>query len=146
MPSTWAGLLKGSKISKEDVAKNPETVLNVLEFYSKFNEGNKESSQKAAIKAFASQGNLLNEKKHPLPKSKSEANVKNADDGNMASYMVISSPKIMPPPASIANISRDNVPPPNRPVIVPRPIHTLKSQVILKFNPRVIIEVHLHPH
>lgn len=33
MPETWAKLLTGSAITKEDYANNPQAVLEVLEFY-----------------------------------------------------------------------------------------------------------------
>eukprot|EP00835_Amoeboradix_gromovi_P003957 NODE_283_length_11832_cov_0.293190.p3 type:complete len:358 gc:universal NODE_283_length_11832_cov_0.293190:10161-11234(+) len=35
LPSHWHQLLKGSKINKQDVEKDPQNVLNVLEFYTK---------------------------------------------------------------------------------------------------------------
>lgn len=33
MPDQWNALLKGSKITPEDAAKNPQAVLEALEFY-----------------------------------------------------------------------------------------------------------------
>lgn len=33
LPDQWNALLKGSKITPEDAAKNPQTVLEALEFY-----------------------------------------------------------------------------------------------------------------
>lgn len=46
LPEQWNALLKGSKITAEDAAKNPQAVLEALEFYTE--QARKEKDQQIA--------------------------------------------------------------------------------------------------
>lgn len=49
MPETWAKLLTGSAITKEDYANNPQAVLEVLEFYTDQTKRNEAEYGTAAL-------------------------------------------------------------------------------------------------
>ena len=43
MPETWVTLLKGSNISKQEQTKNPQAVLDVLNYYDESSKPNKQT-------------------------------------------------------------------------------------------------------
>lgn len=59
MPDQWNALLKGSKITPEDAAKNPQAVLEALEFYTEQTRLDNKSEWK--------NDNLISSKSTPAP-------------------------------------------------------------------------------
>ncbi|CAG8531022.1 15405_t:CDS:2, partial [Racocetra fulgida] len=120
MPEQWTKLLTSSAITKEDYAKNPQAVLDVLEFYTE--------NQKREQEAYGQHGLL-----GPI------AGFPNADDkwadllpknNNMPQKnQLYPSPNDGSNGYDMSKISPINNPttPPNRPPITPRPPNTLSA-------------------
>jgi len=107
MPMQWQAMLSNSNISKEEQAKNPQVVLDVLEFYSEH--------QQSKTSSFAPVTELQELNVNPPAKSPGANN-------NTTNPPPPSKPAPKPGGPSPANI-----PLPNKPAIVPRPEHTMNQ-------------------
>lgn len=58
MPEAWARLLISSNISKQEQKKNPQAVLDVLNWYDNSNKEAKETKYMTTVRSFGTTGNL----------------------------------------------------------------------------------------
>ncbi|CAG8688618.1 22404_t:CDS:2, partial [Dentiscutata erythropus] len=138
MPEQWTKLLTSSAITKEDYAKNPQAVLDVLEFYTE--------NQKREQEAYGQHGllgpitgfpnaddkwaDLLPKNNNTPQKNKLYPSPSGGSNGyDMSSKIspVNSVGSIRVDPDSSRNNNDQQVTPPNRPPITPRPPNTLSS-------------------
>lgn len=168
LPETWEKLLKGSNISKEEMVRDPQAVLDVLDFYTsgmssdknfiKLRPGkSKPQKQPGSVQSpsqVKSPGqlqspNLLSVKKNDLSQfAASTSHLEEIPGGSSKGLMKASSADEIPANSlakkmnSNLNIKIDSskppsiqtsdVPPPNRPPIVPRPQQTISSNLPIK--------------
>ncbi|KAJ3062184.1 Protein kinase, partial [Quaeritorhiza haematococci] len=115
LPKEWKALLESSNISKEEMTKNPQAVLDVLEFYTE-NMGKGRDG-----------GGLPPPKRVDAPSpSKIQTPYRSDENGSSSSLDKQSSPYVTP--NASPQLSKQPPPPPNRPAIVPRPPQTLEPQ------------------
>uniref|UniRef100_A0A7N9IDN5 non-specific serine/threonine protein kinase n=1 Tax=Macaca fascicularis TaxID=9541 RepID=A0A7N9IDN5_MACFA len=96
MPEQWARLLQTSNITKSEQKKNPQAVLDVLEFYN-----SKKTSNSQKYMSFTD---------------------KSAEDYNSSNALAVSETPAVPPVSEDEDDDDDDATPP--PVIAPRPEHT----------------------
>lgn len=122
LPKEWKSLLQTSKITQEEMTKNPQAVLDVLEFYTETFGGK----------------TLTNGRSKP-----SNGMIRSESDPHSLAPKSPQTPHIHPPQAqrilppnrssSMVDMNMDSLThalpaPPPRPAIVPRPPHTIEKQ------------------
>ncbi|CAG8499343.1 24369_t:CDS:10, partial [Cetraspora pellucida] len=141
MPEQWTKLLTSSAITKEDYAKNPQAVLDVLEFYTENQKREQEAyGQHGLLGPIAGFPNADDKWADLLPKNnnmpqKNQLYPSPNDGSNGYDMSKISPVNSMGGNANNARIDPDSsknndyqpVNPPNRPPITPRPPNTLSS-------------------
>ena len=60
MPESWARLLQNSNISKSEQKKNPQAVLDVLNYYDSSSKQSQESKFMTVSVVYQNTGNVLN--------------------------------------------------------------------------------------
>ncbi|CAG8454967.1 3090_t:CDS:10 [Ambispora leptoticha] len=144
LPEQWTKLLTSSAITKEDYAKNPQAVLDVLEFYT---ENQKREREEFGEHDLLPKNNSLTEKnKQQMQQLNNNNNATNGYDmskispnhqsgnGGMNGAKPMDQKTFNNNKTDTADSSRkmyydDTRPdPPSRPPITPRPPHTLSSQ------------------
>ncbi|KAI9139643.1 kinase-like domain-containing protein [Paraphysoderma sedebokerense] len=152
LPDQWKALLNASAISKEEMAKNPQAVLDVLDFYTKGRQENlldtSSRSTSSSSRSHSSQ-HSLSRRQHSNHSSGSSSSQLPRSDSKYQEYPMSSSssnysarereylknkpapPTRPPPPRDYTGLTpnssakKSGVPPPNRPAIVPRPPDTI---------------------
>ncbi|CAG8782735.1 3960_t:CDS:2, partial [Gigaspora margarita] len=140
MPEQWTKLLTSSAITKEDYAKNPQAVLDVLEFYTENQKREQEAyGQHGLLGPIAGFPNADDKWADLLPKNNNMPqknqlypNPSGGSNGYDMSKIspvnsVASSVTRVDPDSSRNNSDYQQVTPPNRPPITPRPPNTLGS-------------------
>ncbi|CAG8700995.1 2489_t:CDS:2, partial [Racocetra persica] len=121
MPEQWTKLLTSSAITKEDYAKNPQAVLDVLEFYTENQKREQEAyGQHGLLGPIAGFPNADDKWADLLPKNNNMPQKNqlypSPNDGSNGYDM-----------SKISPINNQPTTPPNRPPITPRPPNTLSS-------------------
>ncbi|CAG8484139.1 3377_t:CDS:10, partial [Scutellospora calospora] len=148
MPEQWTKLLTSSAITKEDYAKNPQAVLDVLEFYTENQKREQEAyGQHGLLGPISGFPNADDKWADLLPKNNNNMPQKNqlypsptggTNGYDMSKISPVNSIDMNGQPmhartqSNMMDFSRNNndyqpVTPPNRPPITPRPSHTLIS-------------------
>ncbi|CAG8562737.1 405_t:CDS:10, partial [Dentiscutata heterogama] len=138
MPEQWTKLLTSSAITKEDYAKNPQAVLDVLEFYTENQKREQEAyGQHGLLGPITGFPNADDKWADLLPKNNntpqknqlypSPSGGSNGYDMSSKISPVNSVGSIRVDPDSSRNNNDQQVTPPNRPPITPRPPNTLSS-------------------
>ncbi|TPX33818.1 hypothetical protein SmJEL517_g03343 [Synchytrium microbalum] len=130
LPKEWIALLENSSITKEDMNKNPQAVLDVLEFYTE-NMKKDRAAASGRLRSPPSQRRMdSNERPYNSKGYGDENGYDNVSQSSSSPYGS-SSPqlqhvntRVVPPP------------PPNRPAIVPRPPHTIDNGTIPTSGPQ----------
>lgn len=130
MPAAWQSLLEGSKISKEDQARNPQAVLDVLEFYTgeqvkSFTTDDEESDEDEAPNYPAPRPPEMPQ--HPPPPVPQQQGFSYLSPGDLPR-------KVAPPPPGQGAAP---IPPPAKPPVVQRPKNTLPVPTVPAPKPPV---------
>ncbi|RIB25878.1 kinase-like domain-containing protein [Gigaspora rosea] len=139
MPEQWTKLLTSSAITKEDYAKNPQAVLDVLEFYTENQKREQEAyGQHGLLGPIAGFPNADDKWADLLPKNNNmpqKNQLYPSPSGGSNGYDMSKISPVNSMSSSITRVdpdsSRNNsqqVTPPNRPPITPRPPNTLPVQ------------------
>ncbi|KNC96959.1 STE/STE20/PAKA protein kinase [Spizellomyces punctatus DAOM BR117] len=119
LPREWKSLLESSNISKEEMTKNPQAVLDVLEFYTE-NMGRGRDAPRSPPQPRRAE----EPPRSRLDPGSGYSSQQNGGYGSPAPPAKATSPYMTP--SSSPNLSQRVVPPPpSRPAIVPRPPETL---------------------
>ncbi|KAJ3129207.1 Protein kinase [Nowakowskiella sp. JEL0407] len=122
LPHDWKILLDNSNISKEEMTKNPQAVLDVLEFYTETL-----SKKKDALRSPSSGGQTRPELAPASAVRKIDDQPPRLDFSGDFDFGGIDSDFITSP-SSTSPTQPSRIVPPNRPPIVPRPPHTMSDE------------------